>query len=397
MWLLCGYSIVSFWILFSDVVARPLGREGLVQIDASMIAGSGSLPHNVDDDFFCEQRLDACWQGEQKTWSGAADCSAVRMHCEDLLCTGWMQRQCLGDESELKCARADAFCQVVRYRRRPHCATSGNPGCRSGTSRPLMLMHIPKTAGTAVEQAAHSAGISWGSFLLPGRTFLSGRNHPGLRGSKIHAEANNYQYRTGKWWCSTYHTPPRYLADARPYQLSDVFCVTRHPYDRAVSEYSYLLSRPWGKSIREPELYRFPACSAKGLNHFLQSKVLQYQSWSKFINDCHFLPQSEYIWGSKGEKFCSSVLRLEDFPENFNSLMARRGYRSVRLPDQHTFIQHTAAEHKEQRHHETVCSELSVAALSFETRRALDSIYEEDFQRLGYSRVVGASTEPATQ
>merc|ERR1719329_1134305 len=183
----------------------------------------------------------------------------------------------------------------------------------------------------------------------------------------------------GNYSCSTHHVPPSYAPKDVQDWYSDfqTFCVTRHPYDRAVSEYNYVLSQTYNDSKRrstEAELYSFDRCSEESLNAFLQAKLdLVRTSKAKFVNDCHFIPQTEYIWGPD-RQWCADILRIEDLPDAFNSLMESRG-QSMRLRGD---AQSKTNSHKD------ICPKLSADSLNNKTRALLDEVYAADFRRLGY-------------
>mmetsp|Transcript_10547 Transcript_10547/g.23744 ORF Transcript_10547/g.23744 Transcript_10547/m.23744 type:complete len:565 (+) Transcript_10547:93-1787(+) len=230
---------------------------------------------------------------------------------------------------------------------------------KTGRNR-LTFMHIPKNAGTAVEEAGAKFKIWWPRKWL---SFWHGVEMPD------HS------------FCEKYHVPPQYLeavgdSDAKVYADSGTFCVTRHPYDRAVSEYSYMLSVPWGPGMSVTHgtgLLERPRCSEEGLNHFIQKAMRKVLAGNKFMHDCHMVPQSEFIWGKDGKLWCQNILRSEDFPLAFDQLMERNDY-AARLEVNKT---NNSTE---------TCPHLSRASLSLDTKRMLDTVYEDDFSKLNYTK-----------
>lgn len=235
----------------------------------------------------------------------------------------------------------------------------------------IQFLHIPKTGGTTIEDTAWLRKIAWGRKAIYGMAEMPG----------------------GNLFCSAHHTPLSYLPAARQKRFIDkeVFCVTRHPYDRAVSEYSYLLgqaqerARDSGQQAQtngtnsNKDLFVHPPCSVEALNYFLQKQLEKAkQRHRKFISDCHFLPQSEYIWDNTrldhpGERqWCTDVLRMDDLPMAFNNMMAKKGY-SMRLTTEH----HNS--------NKDLCPDLKVSSLNDETITLLNEVYAEDFRRLGYN------------
>eukprot|EP00928_Gymnodinium_smaydae_P018536 TRINITY_DN17057_c0_g1_i1.p1 TRINITY_DN17057_c0_g1~~TRINITY_DN17057_c0_g1_i1.p1 ORF type:complete len:944 (-),score=120.94 TRINITY_DN17057_c0_g1_i1:207-3038(-) len=225
---------------------------------------------------------------------------------------------------------------------------------------PITFLHIPKNAGTAIEEAGAKAKVWWPRKWL---SMWHGIDMPD--GSQ----------------CEKYHVPPHHLefvgdTDYQVYEGNGTFCVTRDPYDRVVSEYLYMLSVAWGEGMSNQygtELTAFPKCSASGLNHFLQTALMKVSAGKRYIHDCHFVPQVEFIWGPDGFRWCKHVLRTDSLPDSFNNLMASTGS-PVRL-DLGKINNSTRA-----------CNNVSTEDLFPETKRLIDEVYHDDFIQLGYSK-----------
>jgi len=217
---------------------------------------------------------------------------------------------------------------------------------------PVAFLHIPKTAGSTIEEVGfHDFEIRWSKYRLFGMIPMP----------------DGYA-------CSAHHVPPQYAPGEIKgmYATRDqVFCVTRNPYERAVSEYTYLLSAPKGQIDNETGLIDNFECTPEGLNNFVQKAMAAVTSGKKFIADCHFLPQSEYIW--EGDRqWCKNILRMDGLPGNFNTFMESLGL-SVRLGKDRK----NAAAHR--------CPGVSVASLTHKTKAMLNQVYHDDFVKLGYS------------
>jgi len=240
------------------------------------------------------------------------------------------------------------------------------------------FMHIPKTGGTTIENIGFASGLKWGSYRF--------NNYSGFDAV---AEEDDV-------WASAYHVPPAKASwpIRQVYSSAErVFCITRNPYDRLVSEYRYKIDRRQQRRQKRRErrrrrlrtgqqllqgrhhirprvagLYKGHDCTAEGLNIFVEKGLSAFMSGRRFMLDCHLIPQSNYIW--EGEKqWCTDVLRLDGLPWNFNKLMKSFGV-NAQMDGEHE--------------NPSTC-QLTSAALSNKSKSLIQSVYHEDFARLGYS------------
>lgn len=220
----------------------------------------------------------------------------------------------------------------------------------------LNFLHIPKNAGTAIEDAAMVEGIRWGRLAMPDVVKMENDDS-----------------------CPAHSAPPASLPTAaqEKYMNLENVCVTRHPYDRAFSDYLYRLYMMGheNRTRDQGELLKFEQCSEQGLNHFLQTQLRrQLDGAGRFALACHFVPQSSYIW-DQDRQWCAHILRMEDLPGAFNELMEEKGY-PVRLGED---------VHNKTNSHHDFCPHLSVGSLNNDTKSLLNAVYATDFRRLGYS------------
>jgi len=246
------------------------------------------------------------------------------------------------------------------------------------------FIHIPKNAGTSIENTAAKYGVLWGRFNVFPNAELWPTRHQTIVGSH----------------CSFWHDP-FYLQDGTPewFQRHEKFCVTRDPYARIVSEYKYRatrfangtrfhddrrasLSTAWDEAeVGQNNLHDsffmwtspYPLCSVEGLNHYVQHFVRRYPSgwgYNQRTCDCHFIPQSRYIWRPNGSLFCHNILRMGEFPEAFDGFMESRGspIRMGRPSNEAKNCENVTANH-----------------LSSDMRALIESVYQDDFLRLNYS------------
>ena len=131
--------------------------------------------------------------------------------------------------------------------------------------RNLKFIHIPKTGGTSIENAAKKNDILWGRFDKSLKRF----NHR-----------------------SPWHTPQK---------MTDYcFCVVRDPYDRFISQFYH-----------ENELKDF---NSKKLNEFIECKI-QSIKININIDDNHFLPQYKFC------ENCDIIISFDNLQNNLDNLM----------------------------------------------------------------------------
>jgi len=217
---------------------------------------------------------------------------------------------------------------------------------------PLEFIHIPKTGGQAIEAWGLHHGLAWGGCRLKAGG-PSWPVHPGRFGS----------YTKG---CSSFHIPPAAweAAQTPPFAAgAPTFCVVRHPFTRAVSEYQW--QAKWTPYWR--------ACTAANLNEFIErvfvsgidphggddepaegggaagaaaesgseptgphvppglgARLAALRSAGELATmeappselDCHALPQWVYIDGlERGRPACQHVLSYESLEEDFAALI----------------------------------------------------------------------------
>lgn len=209
-------------------------------------------------------------------------------------------------------------------------------------SNDIVFIHIPKTGGTSIEEAGLKQGIDWGYSKGKSGWFATG----------MHGES-----------CNRRHTPPYLHPD--DYSNKETFCIVREPYSRMISEYRYLRDEHWGGvyGVRRKE-----SC-VEGLNKWVQDTLRQY-IYTHFMHDCHVIPQSQFIWGPDGQRWCQNILRFERLTDSVNSFMKSRA-----VPVQLTSHQNEAKQ----------CPDLSARDFTAETLQMVQLFYRDDFHKLNYS------------
>eukprot|EP00929_Paragymnodinium_shiwhaense_P027233 TRINITY_DN16022_c0_g1_i1.p1 TRINITY_DN16022_c0_g1~~TRINITY_DN16022_c0_g1_i1.p1 ORF type:complete len:348 (-),score=48.42 TRINITY_DN16022_c0_g1_i1:141-1184(-) len=180
--------------------------------------------------------------------------------------------------------------------------------CRTG--KKLVFLHIPKAAGTTIENLGVMAHLSWGRFSLPTPVRLPDGHV-----------------------CMGWHTPPNYIPKPNIYMDSeaDVFCVVRDPWKRMLSEYEYLL-RDYDNF---PHVKDAEPCTKAGINLFVRNSIADMKAGQRWIAGCHMLPQWDYIESAEGQQMCHRVLQLTNLTQEFNQLMSEYGVALRMQPHHH--------------------------------------------------------------
>ena len=159
----------------------------------------------------------------------------------------------------------------------------------------LEFIHIPKNAGTTIENVANDKNIKWGRFKPEHRN------------------------KVGTKKCTYWHVPPKHFYLNNYYDSDDTFCVIRDPRDRMVSEYSY---RHKGQTDKN---------NKNDMNKWLRENMNEENVYNGGLN-CHFVPQHEYIYNDDNERTCNHILKFDNLTSEFNDLMKKKNV-DVRLSD----------------------------------------------------------------
>lgn len=165
----------------------------------------------------------------------------------------------------LSASEAEADTEQLAFQPPPQLQTIGR--------RQLEFVHITKTGGSAIERAAAFAGFNWGAcrhFIFRKVGCLEPPDLP-YNASDFHAGSNGKPFYGESWHC------PHHWMNPDPHQGKATFCVIRNPYDRYVSEYSYIAGTISGQVL-----------DAKAMNEFIQAKIQQYST--RPFWPAHFLP-----------------------------------------------------------------------------------------------------------
>lgn len=265
-------------------------------------------------------------------------------------------------------------------------APSGSLPNRSDTYQcrqtDAVLVHIPKTGGTSIEQAAKKSAshLLWGMQYDIPRFRQKRKGLPRVE-SLIPVCRGNFGMKCCSWW----HVPPRYTNDWRPYySASKRFCAVRNPYAKVLSEYMFR----HGKAIRKLPCDKL---NKTEVNEWLRARMKGQLGGANTLDDCHWYPQYQYIepnLGVAGEpsppraapgnpyidagpdgRSCNRVMRMENLTLEFASLMSELGHPEIKLPKTKSFA--------------SGCKDLNM--LEPETRALIGTTYRQDFIQFGYT------------
>jgi hypothetical protein len=274
----------------------------------------------------------------------------------------------------------------------------------------LAFFHIPKTAGTAVEQAAGRQKINWGSCAFPHRPKRAichySTSSENQRKKKWKDHGNQTIITTKDWpaHIGWWHLPPFMFPIGQPtieqtsrvwvdpYQNAELFGIVRHPYERMLSEYHYICTLKI-TSWRPDQCDRSKLNDAQYMNEWLRAKLLQQHSGDDYDekdqpqpaissssqyylqDNGHFTSQYDFVFGPHQVRMLDYVLRMEDLNESFPRLVA--AYFDLQPPGQQQQIrlEHHNAIGAAQRS----TNQTTTAALEAETVRAIRQLYRRDF------------------
>lgn len=248
--------------------------------------------------------------------------------------------------------------------------TSRCPGQKQiegGTRKlePLGFIHIPRTGGHSIEDCTleEKPEDRWGA------------KHPQLQSQTF--EFTRLDEATGERRhldrCFRQHVPPVLLPEH--YFGRQSFCVVRDPYDRLIAQLGF-------QQIFFADRHN---CTAAGLNGYLAEALETVRGGNPYVQDCHLLPQSAFVYAWDGQKLsvdrarrsCDYVLRFEHLDEDFDRLMNRRGY-PYRL---------SGASRNQQFNGPPECEALTKEQIAPDLRRQIEALYSDDFDLLGYERM----------
>jgi hypothetical protein len=311
----------------------------------------------------------------------------------------------------------------------------------------LEFVHIPKTGGNAVEQAAIQHQIHWGALHYCRSTRLKKQRYY----EKVpywHMPTHYYSQRLNQ--SNANHTDAQEEAvyakfdpfGPSPYTNASLFTIVRNPYARAVSEFHYYhrvvegIANVHGYN-KSRKMNAWLSKALLGILRVLQSSSNKYTidtagHWNKplertaafnmayFSFDGHFIPQYDFVYNMDlpvpssddeplpppPEPAIDHVLRFENLHEEFAALMRLYNLSRVVLPNpnndkdkqQEPFARNndtataTATAIKSSYHDgksakPTRPNLVGVDHLTNFTKRLIEKVYARDFAAFGYEMI----------
>lgn len=192
----------------------------------------------------------------------------------------------------------------------------------------VLFIHIPKAAGTTVEE------------VFCNHFFSMAYRRGGRYGPTIAFDHQN--------GCSPQHMHAALLETHFQHRsFAEIFCVVRHPLERFISEFKFRLETH--------------AAAQSGLNAFADHVFDRYGD-NPFIMDNHIRPQSEFIW-----RDCA-VFKLEDGLETMLAQLSTRLGEPL-VPESKRRM---------------LSRKVDVEPLSARNHVRLLAFYQQDFETFGY-------------
>lgn len=184
-----------------------------------------------------------------------------------------------------------------------------------------LFVHIPKNAGSTIAELFRRNGYAVGQY------------------------DERLKLKT-KRSCSAWHIPPIQNPAIR-FSKQPTFMIVRNPIDRIVSQYNY---------VSDKDSLKY----GKNINFYIQHALL---SSKKTFDDCHFIPQYEYLYDAHGSKV-ENILRFENLRDDFNSFSDAHQLGFRMGPNDHRNKKKRGATRDD---------------LWYETIRLIETVYRRDF------------------
>ncbi|CAK9032643.1 unnamed protein product [Durusdinium trenchii] len=176
----------------------------------------------------------------------------------------------------------------------------------NATRRCLKFIHIPKNAGSAIENLGYHLKYAWGLHDHSLHCLNASECSQTVPVRRLCCWPNNVTA------CSVWHYPPRMDEElTQNYANCSTFCVVRDPLRRFVSEYFYI-----SKQRHTPG----PLCNQRTFEEYANA-TLQRLMIDPWIDDCHHVPQAYYLSSRTGRRSCDHIIRYEHMQEELSKVL----------------------------------------------------------------------------
>lgn len=237
------------------------------------------------------------------------------------------------------------------------------------TTRKLIYVHIPKTAGTTIEEVgALQAKQPWGSCLFNHKPIRHTKNNRRL--CKYPAGQFLWPTNIGYWHLPTQMYP---MMGTNPYENADLFAVVRDPDERLLSEFYYICRRKASINWHGSACNKTRVFEPEYMNNWLQQKLnhlpVSGLSHKEYLHENgHFTPQYDFIVSSGDIRIVDYVLRMDNLQSEFPAMMKAYGI-DAKMPEN----RRNAARNS---------TDLEATHFDKKTEALVHKIYEHDFELL---------------
>ena len=175
----------------------------------------------------------------------------------------------------------------------------------------LEFIHIPKNAGTSIENFANKFGIKWGRYK----------------------SKDEYPLSDNKTCTYYYYHSPFFVRQPNTHY----FILVRNPYDRLISEFYYRGGNVYiGKNTKSQlnskngtqnnDEENTNNRKIDHINKFYDwfNKIKEIYKSNKYWNNCHILPQHYYIYDKNGNKKVEHIIKIDkNLNDNLDTLFKK--------------------------------------------------------------------------
>ena len=226
----------------------------------------------------------------------------------------------------------------------------------------LYFIHIPKTAGTSIEDIIYNYGGCIGNCYFKKNNI-----------NKNSVSKSKYKI------ISQWHIPLRYIHEDKVKHILEnkiIFAIIRNPYERIISDFKFWISfyyqhksnTKYSHIIKEIiNIYNNNfTIDPINLNLFINN-ILTNKKY-KILLDGHFIPMYKYIYIKK-KKITNDILRFDNLNDDFNKLINKY---NLKIPiDILKSVKKNRTSEK-----------LSINDIDLNSKKLIDKIYRKDFKLL---------------